>query len=150
MATILRAMGAYWMLLIIVRAVSRRPGGQLTPFEFVLVFFIGGISIQAVVADDRSLTNAWLAVATVAMMHVLVTELKHHFPAFGKIIDGTPVVVFEKGEWKRSRMRHHGIQEMDVMAAARLRGLEREEQIKYAIVERNGEISVVEAKQISD
>lgn len=147
MATILRAIGEYWLLVIVVRAIGRRPGGQLTPFEFVLVFFIGGISIQAVVADDRSLINALLAVSAVAMMHVLVSTLKQRYPSFGKLIDGTPVVILEKGHWHSQRMTHHGVQEADVMAAARMRGVPTEEKIKYAIIERNGQISIIEADQ---
>ena len=118
----------------------------MTPFEFVLIFFIGGISIQAVVADDRSITNAFCDVAAIAMMHVLVTKLKQRFPTFGRIVDGTPVFVFENGQWNRDRMRHHGIEEEDVMAAARGNGLLRQDQIKYAVVERNGEISIIEAE----
>ncbi|WP_263418868.1 DUF421 domain-containing protein [Terriglobus albidus] len=145
MATILRAILAYWALIIVVRAIGRRPGGQITPFEFVLIFFIGGISIQAVVVDDRSITNAFTAVATVALMHVLVTALKQWFPAFGRVIDGTPVLIFENGEWHRERMKHHGVQETDVMSAARAQGLEREDQIKYAVLERKGDISIIKA-----
>jgi len=147
MGTIIRAFLAYCALLIIVRAIGRRPGGQMTPFEFVLIFFIGGISIQAVVADDRSFINAFEAVGTIALMHVAVTSLKRRFPGFQHIVDGTPVLIFEKGEWHRERMRHHGVQEADVMAAARSQGLEREEQIKYAVIERKGDISIVKVSQ---
>lgn len=141
--SIVRTVVAYWMLLITVRAIGRRPGGQMTPFEFVLIFFIGGISIQAVVVDDHSFTNAFLSVGAVAMMHVLVTYLKGRFPKFGIVVDGSPVVVFEHGQWHEDRMRHHGLQRTDILAAARAKGLEKEDQIKYAILERNGEISVV-------
>ena len=147
MASVLRAILAYWFLVLTVRAIARRPGAQMTPFEFVLIFLIGGISIQAVVADDRSVTNAFCDVAAIAMMHVLVAKLKQRFPAFGRIVDGTPVLVFENGHWNRDRMTHHGIQEEDVMAAARGQGVAREDQIKYAVIERNGEISIIKAQE---
>jgi uncharacterized membrane protein YcaP (DUF421 family) len=143
METIYRAILAYIFLIVTVRAIARRPGGQFTPFEYVLVFLIGGISIQAVVADDRSLINAFVGVATIAMMHVLFTFLKQHFPRFGRIIDGTPVIVHESGEWQKKRMAHHGIQEEDVLAAARSQGLESEQAIKYAVLERNGGINII-------
>ncbi len=143
MFSIIKAIVAYIMLVIVVRAIGRRPGAQLTPFEFVLIFFIGGISIQAVVGEDHSLINAFLSVGTVAMMHVLITYLKDKFPKFGIIVDGSPVLVFENGKWHEDRMRHHGLQRADVLAAARGTGLEGEQQIKYAVVERNGEISII-------
>jgi hypothetical protein len=39
----------YLFLLLIVRVLSRRPGGQLTLFEFVIVFLIGGVIILSTV-----------------------------------------------------------------------------------------------------
>jgi uncharacterized membrane protein YcaP (DUF421 family) len=144
MATIYRAILAYCFLIVTVRAMARRPGGQFTPFEYVLIFLIGGISIQAVVADDRSLINAFVGIATIAMVHALITFLKQRYPRFGLIIDGTPVIVREEGEWQKQRMVHHGLHEEDVLAAARGQGLEKEQQIKYAVLERNGQISVIE------
>lgn len=147
MATILRAIAAYFFLLLTVRAISRRPGGQMTPFEFVLIFLIGGMSIQAVVADDRSLVNAFCAVATIGLTHSMVNYLKQRFPAVGRVVDGTPVVLMERGQWRRKQMHRHGIQEEDVLAASRSVGVEREEQIKYAVLERNGRISIIKAEQ---
>jgi uncharacterized membrane protein YcaP (DUF421 family) len=142
-STILRAILAYAFLIVTVRAMARRPGGQLTPFEFVLIFFIGGLGIQAVVADDRSLTNAFVAIGTIGMTHALLTCLKQKFPSFGRIVDGTPVVIRENNDYHWGRMAHHGLQEEDILAAAREQGLSNERQIRYAVLERNGHITIV-------
>ncbi len=143
MSTILRAILAYFFLIVTVRAMARRPGGQLTPFEFVLIFLIGGISIQAVVTDDRSLTNAFVAVATVGMTHAFLSYLKQRFSWFGRLVDGTPVVVRENNANHRGSMTHHGLQDEDILAAAREQGLASEEQIRFAVLERNGRISII-------
>ena len=47
-------------LVFVVRIVGRRPGKQITPLEFVLIFFIGGLALTAMVADEASLTKAFL------------------------------------------------------------------------------------------
>ena len=57
MSTIVHAILGYFFLLLTVRILSRRPGAQLTLFEFVLVFLIGGVIILATVGDDGSVTN---------------------------------------------------------------------------------------------
>ncbi len=57
MATIIHAVLGYLFLLLVVRVLSRRPGGQLTLFEFVIVFLIGGVIILSTVGKDRSITN---------------------------------------------------------------------------------------------
>ncbi len=83
MITIIYAITGYWFLLLTVRILSRRPGAQMTPFEFVLIFLIGGAIILATVGDDHSETNAVCAVITVGLMHRLVSFLKRHFPGLG-------------------------------------------------------------------
>jgi uncharacterized membrane protein YcaP (DUF421 family) len=142
--TISRAIVGYLFMLGIVRVIGRRPGAQMTPFEFVLIFFIGGITIQSIVGDDRSMTNAVCVVMTVSMMHVLVSWLKQKFGWVGRIVDGTPLVLMENGQWRPETMHNMRIQDTDIMAAARGRGLKELSRVKYAILERNGAISVIE------
>jgi uncharacterized membrane protein YcaP (DUF421 family) len=144
MATIIRAAVSYWFLLFIIRIVGRRTAGQLTSFELILIFLSGGMLIQSIVFDDRSLTNAILAVMTLGLMHVSVAFLKQRYARFGRIADGTPIVLLSHGEWHSDIMERARIQPQDIMAAARGKGLVRLEQIKYAILERNGNISIVE------
>ena len=106
MATIIRATIAYWALLFTLRVIGRRAVNQMTPFEFILLFLIGGMTIQAIVYDDRSLTNALLAVIVIALNHVLVAWLKERFVTFRKLADGTPIIIVENGHWHRHRMLH--------------------------------------------
>ncbi len=114
----------------------------MTPFELILLFLIGGMSIQAIVYDDRSLTNALTAVFTIGMNHVLVAWLKQKSVTFRKLADGTPVIIVENGHWHRDRMYNMRLQEQDVMSVARQGGILHLVQIDTAIVERNGSISV--------
>ena len=144
MGTIARAIFGYLFMLVIVRFIGRRPGAQMTPFEFVLIFFIGGITIQSIVGDDRSMTNAVCVVMTVSLMHVLVAYLKQRYAFVGRVVDGTPLVLLENGQWRPETLHKMRIQDTDVMAAARGRGLKDLSCVKYAILERNGAISIVE------
>ncbi|MCU1261681.1 MAG: hypothetical protein JWO80_4566 [Bryobacterales bacterium] len=66
MAAFLRAIFGYLFLVLMVRVAGRRPGKQITPFEFVLIFYMGGVTLTAMVANDRSLTNAMLQIASIA------------------------------------------------------------------------------------
>ncbi len=143
MVTIVNAAIIYWVLLFALRLVGRRSPNMMTPFEIILLFLMGGMGMQAIVGNDHSLTNAVLGIATVVMMHVLVASLKSWSERFGRIVDGTPVIVFGKGQWQHENMGRLRIHEQDVMAAARSQGVERLEQIKYVVVERNGGISVL-------
>jgi uncharacterized membrane protein YcaP (DUF421 family) len=144
MRTIICCIFGYLFLLLIVRVLSRRPGAQLTPFEFVLVFLIGGVIILSVTVDDRSLTNCFCGVLTVGLMHRFVAYLRQKFPRIGTLLDGTPLVLLKNGQWQTEIMGTMRIQDTDVLATARTKGLRSISQLKYAILERNGAISIVE------
>jgi uncharacterized membrane protein YcaP (DUF421 family) len=143
MYTIIHAILGYFFLLLTVRVLSRRPGAQLTPFEFVIVFLMGGIIILSTTGNDRSITNTVCAVLTVGLLHRLVSSIKQRYPKLGAWIDGTPLVLIKNGEWQREVMHRMRLQDTDVMASARLKGVKNLQSIRYAVLERNGSISVI-------
>lgn len=143
MRTLICAILGYFFLLLIVRSMARRPGAQMTPFEFVLIFLIGGVIILATVGDDRSITNCFGGVIAICLLHRLTAQTKQRFPRLGAWIDGVPVVVLQDGKWLSNQMKGIGVDDSDVMAAARSKGIRSLDQIKYAVVERNGAISVI-------
>ncbi len=147
MSTIIHAIVGYLFLLFAVRVLSRRPGAQLTIFEFVIVFLIGGVIILSTVGNDHSLTNCSCAVIAVGLMHRAVSWLKQRNETFGAIVDGTPLVLLNQGQWQEEVMRGMHLAPEDVMAAARSKGVRDFESIRYAILERNGAISIIKAEE---
>ncbi len=143
MEVILRAAAAYLLLLAMVRLVGRRTASQLAPFDLVVLFLFGGITITAVIGEDHSMVASLTALATIGLLHVGVSWLKARSPWFGRLVDGTPIVIYEDGHWHRERMRALRVLEADVMAAVRQRGLMRLDQVRYAVAERDGKVSIV-------
>jgi uncharacterized membrane protein YcaP (DUF421 family) len=142
-SVIIRAAAAYFILLFAVRLIGRRTASMMAPFDLVVLFLFGGTMLPAVLYEDRSMTGAISAVFAIGLMHIVVSVLKRWSPWVGRLVDGTPVVVFERGGWHEDRMRNLRILESDVMAAVRMKGLMRLEQVRYAVVERDGKISIV-------
>ncbi len=144
MPTLIHAIFGYLFLTIIVRVLTRRPGGQMTMFEFVLVFLIGGVAILATVQTDRSITNCCCAILAIGLMHRGMSAAKNRFPTLGRLVDGTPLVLLKNGEWQEEVMHGMKLDREDVSAAARTKGLRSVDQVQYAILERNGGISILE------
>lgn len=147
MGTILHAIAGYFFLLLIVRVLTRRPGGQMTLGDFVLVFLMGGVIILSTVGTDRSLTNCTCGVITVALLHRIVSWAKTHSPRIGAIVDGTPVVLVRHGEWQEEIARSASVGRADLDAASRLQGLRSADDVDYAIVERNGGFSIIKKEK---
>ncbi len=146
MSVVLRAAAAYWILLIAVRLIGRRTVSMMAPFDLIVLFLFGGATLASVLGEDHSLVAAYSVVCTIGLMHLLVSWLKTHSARMGRLIDGTPVVIYENGHWHESRMRQLRIETSDVMTAARQRGIGRLEQIRYAVIERDGKVSIIEQK----
>lgn len=115
----------------------------MTPFEFVLIFLMGGVIILSTAGDDRSITNCYGGVIVICMMHRLVNRVKQRSPRWGAIIDGTPVVLLKDDRWQSYSMNQTRVDDADVMASARTKGIKSLDQIKYAVLERNGAITVI-------
>lgn len=142
MPTILHAVAGYFILLLIVRVLKRRAGSQMTLFEFVLIFLIGGVIILSTVGNDRSMTNCTCAVIAVGLMHRTLSWAKSKSPRIGAWVDGTPLVVIRNGVWQQEVVQGMKLRKEDILAAARAAGVLRTEEIGYAILERNGRISI--------
>ncbi|HLI76818.1 MAG TPA: YetF domain-containing protein [Acidobacteriaceae bacterium] len=141
--SVLRALYGYFFLVFIVRIVGRRPGKQLTPFEFILIFFLGGLMLTAIVADEASLTNAFCQIIAVAFAHFSLAAIRSRSDRVARILDGTPLILLEGNTWRALTMRRQRIADDDVMEKARDQGLKTLEEIETAVLERNGEISIL-------
>ncbi len=141
--TVVRAVFGYVFLVFIVRIVGRRPGKQLTPFEFVLVFFLGGITLTGMVGTEVSLTNALCQIIAVGMAHTVLTWLRSHSEWWTKALDGTALILLEGGYWRSRTMLKMRIADDDVMAMARDKGIRTLSEIDTAVLERNGGMSVL-------
>jgi uncharacterized membrane protein YcaP (DUF421 family) len=142
MATIIHAVAGYFILLFIVRVLKRRAGSQMTLFEFVLIFLIGGIIILSTVGNDRSMTNCTCAVIAVGLIHRTLSVAKARSPRLGTIMDGTPLVIIKGGEMQTEVLRGMSLRREDIEAAARSADIKCVDDIDYAVLERNGRISV--------
>lgn len=144
MDAVLRAGAIYLALMVLFRISGRRALGELTSFDFVLLLIIGEATQQALLGDDFSITNAVLVIVTLLSIDIGFSLLKRRSRRLGKLIDGGPTIIVENGVYLKHRMHEARIEEDDVMQAARLgSGIESVEQIKFAIIERNGKISII-------
>jgi uncharacterized membrane protein YcaP (DUF421 family) len=144
MDALLRGISVYFFLLLVFRITGQRSLGQVTTFDFVLLLIIAETTQQALLGDDFSVTNAFLLIATLVTVDIGLSLLKRRSRTLDRLLEGVPLVVVEDGKPLEDRMARAGIDAEDVMAAARERqGLERMEQIRYAVLERNGGISII-------
>jgi uncharacterized membrane protein YcaP (DUF421 family) len=148
MDAILGAVSVYFFLLLIFRIAGERTLASITTFDFVLLLIIAEATQQGLTGDDFSLTKSFLLVTTLIGINIGLSLLKERFPSLDKWVEGVPLVIVEDGKPLEERMKRARVDESDVLVAARERqGLQRMDQIMYAVLERTGEISIIPKRQ---
>lgn len=144
MDTLVRAAAIYAGLLIVLRGSGKRSLGQVTTFDFVLLLILGEATQQALIGDDFSITTGLLLIVSLVGIDSTLSYLKTRWVRLDRWMEGRPVIIVADGRPIRERMQKERVDEEDVMAAAReTQGLERMDQIKYAVLERSGGISII-------
>ena len=144
MESVIRAAIVYTVLLALFRLSGKRALAEVTSFDLVLLLIISEATQSALVNSDNSMTNALLLVTTLIGMNILFSVLAKRWKGFDKLIEDVPLVILEHGKPIHERLRKERIDEQDILEAAREHaGLERLDQIKYAILERTGHITIV-------
>jgi len=144
MDTVIRATFVYVFLLLVFRISGKRTLSQVSTFDLVLTLIISEAIQEALVNSDRSLTGAALLVVTLVGLNILVSLLKQRFPRFERVLEDAPIVIVEDGRMHHQRMDKERVDEQDVLSAARqLQGLSSMNQVRYAIVEKDGHVTIV-------
>jgi uncharacterized membrane protein YcaP (DUF421 family) len=144
MDTLYRALALYVVLLVVLRASGKRSLAQITTFDFVLILILGESTQQALLGEDFSVTTGVLLIVSLVGIDMTFSFLKDKAPRLDRWVEGRPLVIVENGRPLHDRMARSRVDEEDVLAAARERqGLERLDQIKYAVLERSGGISII-------
>ena len=148
MESVIRGLLVYFFLLLIFRISGKRTLAENTNFDLVLLLIISETTQQAMVDNDHSVTNGFLLIVTLIGASVGLSLLKLRLPGLEKWLDGSPLVLMQDGKVLKDRMNKVRVDEADILEAARsLHGLERLDQIKYAIIERSGAITIVPLKE---
>jgi uncharacterized membrane protein YcaP (DUF421 family) len=149
MDSVIKSLVAYLVLWLVIRLSGRRTLGQLTVFDFILFLMVGGLAQRALTAQDYSLTHAFLIIATFVITDITVSFLERDVPSIAKILRGVPTILVENGHVLSGRLRRARLTEDEVLEAARrTHGLERMDEIKFAIFEASGRISIIPRRHI--
>lgn len=144
MDSVIRAAAVYLFLLVVFRLAGNRSIGQITAFDFILLLIISEAIQQALITSDYSMTNAFLIVVTLVGLDIMMSLWKQRSERVEKILDGVPVMLIENGKMHPHVMKMERVDENDILAAGREKqGLERLDQIKHAVVEASGGITIV-------
>lgn len=140
---VLRAVVVYVMVMVLMRISGKRAVGQFTPFDLVLLILIGNAVQNGINGGDNSLTGAAVMAGTLIALNYGVALLNARNRRIGNIIEGAPVLLARDGEVFHSVLHRELVSKDDFDEALRMNSVSDVADIKLAMLETNGRITVL-------
>jgi uncharacterized membrane protein YcaP (DUF421 family) len=139
----LRALFLYVFVVFVMRVIGRRELSSLTAVDLVLLIVLGDAIQQGLTQDDYSVTGAIIAVSTISAIQVFTSYLSFRSKRARKVIEGEPIVVIQDGKVLETNLKRERLTEDDVAEEMRMQQIGSFDEVQWAILETNGQISFV-------
>ena len=143
MDLVLRAIVIYVLVFAFTRALGRREMSTLQPFDLILLVVIGDLVQSGVTQNDLSVTGVLLVVCTIGVLQVAVSYLSFRFRRLRPVLQGEPIVLVENGQLIDRNLRRERLTLDDLAEKARMSEIGSIDEIKWAVLETNGDISFI-------
>jgi uncharacterized membrane protein YcaP (DUF421 family) len=138
-----RAALVYLFLLVLLRLTGKRQVGQLAPFDLVLLLILSNAVQNAMNGGDNSFTAGAVSASTLIILNGLMSWATFKSKWLEALVEGRPKVLIHNGRLYEGVLRAKRLTHHELMAALRRCGCGDIEHVHVAILENNGQISVV-------
>ena len=140
--TAARAAAVYVLMLAVVRALGKRTVGNFSAFDLLVALMLGEVVDEIIYGDVRFIQGAVAIVAIGALTYgdSWLSYLNH---GVDNVLEGKPTVIVRDGAFDRAGLRAERMNEPEVIAHLRTSGVRDMREVKLAIVERDGTVSVL-------
>jgi uncharacterized membrane protein YcaP (DUF421 family) len=143
MDIVLRAVIIYLLVFTFTRVLGRRELATLQPFDLILLVVIGDLIQSGVTQNDLSVTGVIIVVSTIGILQVGISYLGFRVRRLRPFLEGEPIVLVEKGKIIDRNMRRERLTLDDLAEKARISEIESLDEVKWAVLETNGDISFI-------
>ena len=140
-----RTVIVYAALLVGLRLAGKRELGQMTPFDLVVILLIANAVQNAMVGPDTSVTGGLIAAAVLIAGNYGVALARERLPLLRRAVEGSPTLLISDGKFVTEHLRREGLEEDEVLMAIREHGVADVRDVRIAVLEVDGSISIVPA-----
>lgn len=145
MEIVARASVTFLLVFLLTRGLRKRALSDMTPFEMILLVTLGDIIQQGVTQEDYSLTGSALAISTFGFWIMVLTWASWRSERVRKIVEGVPIILVRDGQPVDAALRMEQMPLEEVLEAARQEGVADLADVRFAILEVSGRISIIKA-----
>jgi len=142
-----RTLILYGLVVLVMRLMGKRQIGQLQPFEFVVAIMIADLASVPMQNRDLPLSTGIIPILTLLVVQVSLAFLILRSPKMRRVICGSPSILIENGHLRRQELARLRINTDDLLEQLRAKNYANLEDVEYAILETNGQLSVIPKSQ---
>lgn len=139
----LRSALIYLLLIMIIRMMGKRQLGEMEPSEFVVSLLIADLAAAPMQDTEMPLGSSLIPIIVVFALELLFSTLSYHYIFVRKLFCGKPVILMENGKILQENLRRTRVTPDELTEHLREKGVIDLSNVKYAILETNGQISVL-------
>lgn len=140
----LRGTAVYLAIAAIMRVIPKRQTGNVSPNDLIALVIVGALGADAIIADTNHPLDILAMIAVVLIWDYLFNALEYRFPRFRRVAQDSPTLLIHNGDVIERNLRKEQVTMEELHASLRKQGIEDLQQVKQAVLEVDGHISVIQ------
>ncbi len=125
------------------RFFGKRQMGQLNVYDLSMIMLVANAVQNAMTEGKGNVAVGIASSGTLMLVGILLTYIVARKPVVARLVTGSPTVLVSRGEWIPRNLRREGVTKEQVMAAAREHEIGKLQMIQLAVLEVDGDISII-------
>lgn len=144
---ILRSISVYLFMVIALRIFGKKELSQLNTADVILILLISNSVQNAMVGSDTSLWGGLMAAGVLFLANYILKKLMFKYKKLGSFIQDKPEILIHNGKIEFKTVAKLGITSDELVEAMREHGIEYYKDVKLAMLEIDGNISIISGEK---
>lgn len=133
----------YLLVVLTMRLMGKRQIGELQPYEFVITIMISDLASLPMQDTRLPLLQGIIPIITLLFLKTILTQVGLKSQWTRKFVDGEPCILINKGKINYSTLKKQQLNIDELLEELRLANYFNFDEIQYAILENDGQISIL-------
>lgn len=140
---IMKSIIVYIVMIVALRLMGKREVGELSIFDIVIYLVMSEL-LAISISEKENIFKALIPIFTLVLLQISIAYLSLKIKKFRNLVDGKSVILIEHGHVYEDRMRENRYNIDDLMAQLRVNKISSINDIAFAVLENNGQLTILE------
>lgn len=133
----------YFFILFCLKIMGKREIGEISAFDIVVFFIISELFSLSLNEPEHSILRSIIPVSIIVLLQLVTALISLYVPKFRSLMEGKKSYLIYKGVIQQNEMKRQRYTIEDLMAQLRMKEIQTPQDVEYAILENNGELTII-------